>query len=208
MLQEYCPTLEKSSPNLENTAIFAENPGDLATKFLQPEEMRFSEKIKIYETTYNLSHQSLADRLGGLVSGSTVRRWVEEEGDPRLSELEALAEHTGLPIAYWADRSLDQAPTPTATADQRLILDMVKKLRLSTPDAILRLTGVQSPDSEGADEGDHGPGTPAASYDELAPSTEKRTQEIEARKAAEASRKANEKRGERKSGESGTRKPR
>ncbi|MDR3638873.1 MAG: helix-turn-helix transcriptional regulator [Isosphaeraceae bacterium] len=88
--------------------------------------MRLHELLKQLVDDRGISVRELARRLGG-ASPTTVGKWLTREGDPRLSELRALAEFFDVPLAHLLGQ---EEPAPASLAeDERMVLELYRSLK-------------------------------------------------------------------------------
>jgi transcriptional regulator with XRE-family HTH domain len=88
--------------------------------------MRLHERLRQLIDERGMSVRELARRLGG-ASPTTVGKWLTREGDPRLSELRALAEVLDVPLARLLGAE-DAAPARLAD-DERMVLELYRSLK-------------------------------------------------------------------------------
>lgn len=88
--------------------------------------MPLHESLKQLVDDRGISVRELARRLGG-ASPTTVGKWLTREGDPRLSELRALAEFFDVPLAHLLGE--DYPPAPPLAEDERMVLELYRSLK-------------------------------------------------------------------------------
>jgi transcriptional regulator with XRE-family HTH domain len=92
--------------------------------------MALHELLKQLVDDRGISVRELARRLGG-ASPTTVGKWLTRDGDPRLSELRALAEFFQVPLAHLlGEGEGDEEPAPAGLAeDERMVLELYRSLK-------------------------------------------------------------------------------
>lgn len=88
--------------------------------------MRLDELLRELVEARGISVRELARRLGN-ASPTTVGKWLTPEGDPRLSELRALAEFFAVPVAHLLGD--DGAGADALADDERLVLELYRSLK-------------------------------------------------------------------------------
>lgn len=90
--------------------------------------MKFSEKLSLWMMQNGSSTVKLAEE--GVASQSTVARWVKEGRSPRIEELEGLARHTGIAMAYWCDEGVvDMRRANLMSSATDAEVDVIEKAR-------------------------------------------------------------------------------
>lgn len=107
-------------------------------------DMRLSEKLTKLKARRGVSDREVARSLGD-VSAATVRRWMNGEGEPSLSQAVAVAAYFGVPLSYLAygDASLPPGEMP---ADEAAVLRFYRSNRakgiLDEDEAIVGMAGM------------------------------------------------------------------
>lgn len=88
--------------------------------------MRLHELLREMVEARGISVRELARRLGN-ASPTTVGKWLTDEGDPRLSELRALAAFFAVPLGQLLS---EEGPAPEGLADdERMVLELYRSLK-------------------------------------------------------------------------------